>query len=126
MEKKVVSDKNKLFAAVNTECHHLKVSPDSEEYLKVWVKEPTWLQVETALSSVLNIDSKSQNFDLDLNKMYRYMVDNFVEKTEPSLSTIDMLRLNPYIGNQLKEILPNPFGDIMGDDEGKDENTEQF
>ena len=69
MEKKVVSDKNKLFAAVNTECHHLKVSPDSEEYLKVWVKEPTWLQVETALSSVLNIDSKSQNFDLDLNKM---------------------------------------------------------
>ena len=68
MEKKVVSDKNKLFAAVNTECHHLKVSPDSEEHLKVWVKEPTWLQVETALSSVLNIDSKTQNFDLDLNK----------------------------------------------------------
>ena len=126
MEKKVVSDKNKLFAAVNTECHHQKVSPDSEEHLKVWVKQPTWLQVETALSSVLNIDSKTQNFDLDLNKMYRYMVENFVEKTEPQLSTIDMLRLNPYIGNQLKEILPNPFGDLLGDDEGKEESSALF
>ena len=54
------------------------------------------------------------------------MVENFVEKTEPQLTTIDMLRLNPYIGNQLKEILPNPFGDLLGADEGKDENTALF
>ena len=96
----IVSDKNRLFAAVETKCHHLKVSEDSDDVLKVWVKEPTWLQVEQALSSV------------------RYMVENFVEKTEPSLSGMEILRLSPYIGAQLKEILPNPFMDLLGDDTG--------
>ena len=50
--------------------------------------------------------------------MYRFMVDNFIDKTEPSLSTVDLLRLTPYVGNQIKEILPNPFGDMVVD-EGK-------
>ena len=120
MEKKVISDKSKLFAAVNTECHHLRVDPDSDEYLMVWVKEPTWLQVEQALSSVMDVDAQGQTMGINLNKMYRFMVENFVEKTEPQLNTTDLIRLNPYIGAQLKEILPNPFLDVMGDDMGNE------
>ena len=68
----------------------------------------------------MKIDAKTQSFDLDLNAMFRYMVENFVEKTEPQLSAIDMLRLNPYIGNQLKEILPNPMN-MLQEDEGKND-----
>ena len=30
-----------------------------------------------------------------------------VIKTEPSLSAIDILKLTPYVGDQIKEILPN-------------------
>jgi len=48
------------------------------------------------------------------------MVENFISKTEPSLSTIDMLRLSPYVGNQLKEILPNPMTVLQEDDEKKE------
>ena len=118
--KKAITDKSRLFAAVNTECHHIRVAPDSDEYLQVWIKEPTWLQVEQALSSVMNIDSKKQSFDLDLNKMYRFMVENFVEKTDPVLTSVDLLRLSPYVGAQLKDILPNPFNDMMGDDTGNE------
>ncbi len=118
MEKNTVIDKNALFAQVQTECHHLRVEPDKDEYLKVWIKEPTWLQVEQALSTVLNVDASNQSFDLDLNKMYKFMVENFVEKTEPQLSSIELLRLSPYVGAQLKEVLPNPFQDLMGADEG--------
>ena len=113
MESKIVSDKTKLFIASNSECHEIKVSPDSDEVLKVWIKEPTWLQVEQALSSVMNIDSVTQSMDIDLNKMYRFMVKNFIDRTEPSLSATELLRLTPYIGNQMKEILPNPFLDII-------------
>ena len=113
MESKVVSDRTKLFIGSDSECHEIKVAPDSDEVLKVWIKQPTWLQVEQALSSVMNIDSASQSMDIDLNKMYRFMVKNFIDKTEPSLSSTDLLRLTPYIGNQLKEILPNPFLDII-------------
>ena len=49
------------------------------------------------------------------------MVENFIEKTEPSLSTVDMLRLSPYVGNQLKEILPNPMNLMQEDEEKKDD-----
>ena len=68
-EEKIVSDKNSLFATVNTDCHVLKVSPDSDEVLKVWVKEPTWLQVEQALSSVMQM-SDTGEMNLDLYKMF--------------------------------------------------------
>tara|TARA_Y100000401_G_C8227963_1_gene176675 strand:- start:115 stop:495 length:381 start_codon:yes stop_codon:yes gene_type:complete len=118
-EKKIVNNKNDLFVESESELHYVKCSPDSDEYLKVWIKQPTWLQVEKAMNTVLKLDAKTQSMDLDLNAMYRYMVDNFIDKTEPSLSTVDLLRLKPYVGNQLKEILPNPF---QGDDEsGKEE-----
>jgi len=113
----VVSDKNRLFAAIDTECHHLKVDEKSDDILKVWIKEPTWLQVEQALSSVMDLD-KDQGVNLDLNRMYKFMVESFIEKTEPQLSSIEMLRLSPYIGAQLKDILPNPFEDFMGADMG--------
>ena len=118
-EKKIINNKNDLFVESESELHYVKCSPDSDEYLKVWIKQPTWLQVEKAMNTVLKLDAKTQSMDLDLNAMYRYMVDNFIDKTEPSLSTVDLLRLKPYVGNQLKEILPNPF---QGDDEsGKEE-----
>ena len=116
MERQVVNDKNKLFSTVNTECHHIKVSPDVDEYLKVWIKEPTWLQVEQAMSSVMKLDPKTGTMDLDMNGMYKFMVENFIEKTEPVLSGLELLRLSPYVGGQLKEILPNPLEGLSGDD----------
>ena len=117
-EKKVITDKNALFALAEPTLHYIKVAPNKEEYLKVWVKEPTWLEAEKALNAVMKIDSRTQSLDLDLNAMYKYMLENFIEKTEPQLSAIDIIRLTPYVGNQIKEILPNPM-DMSGDEEKK-------
>jgi len=119
MTEKIVNDKTMLFARTETECHELKVSPDSNEIMKVWIKEPTWLQVEQALSKIMKVD-KSGDMDLDLNELYRYLVEEFIEKTEPSLTPLELMRLSPYIGAQLKEVLPNPFEDLEGDDRGKE------
>tara|TARA_R100000458_G_C8243451_1_gene221913 strand:- start:503 stop:895 length:393 start_codon:yes stop_codon:yes gene_type:complete len=115
-EKKIVSNKENLFVETDSVLHYVRVSPDSEEYLKIWIKQPTWLQVEKAVNSVLKVNAKTQDMDLDLNAMYKYMVDNFIDKTEPSLSSIDLLRLTPYVGSQIKEILPNPFEGLKGDE----------
>ena len=109
LNKKIVSDKSVLFALTEPTLHYIKVAPEKEEYLKVWVKEPTWLEVDKAMNAMMKIDAKRQDMELDLNAMFRFMVENFVVKTEPSLSTLDILRLSPYVGNQLKEVLPNPF-----------------
>ena len=119
--KKIITDKSVLFALQEPTLHYIKVAPEKEEYLKVWVKEPTWLEVDKAMNSVMKIDTRTQNVDIDINAMYRYMVENFISKTEPSLSTIDLLRLSPYVGNQLKEILPNPMAMMQEDEEKKDD-----
>ena len=115
---KVVNDKNMLFARTETMMHEIKVAPDSDEVLKVWIKEPTWLQVEQAMGSVMDMSEDGMN--MDLNKMYRFMVDEFIEKTEPSLTALELMRLSPYVGSQLKEVLPNPFADLEEADTGKD------
>ena len=120
-QKTVITDKSVLFALTEPTLHYIKVAPDREEYLKVWVKEPTWLEVDKAMNSLMKVDTRSQNLDLDLNAMYRYMVENFIVKSEPSLSTLDLLRLNPYIGSQIKEILPNPF-DAFSENEEKNDD----
>jgi len=120
-DKKIITDKSVLFALTEPTLHYVKVAPDQDEYFKVWVKEPSWLEVDKAMNSLMKIDAKTQSMDIDLNAMFRYMVENFVVKTEPSLSTIDILRLTPYVGNQLKEILPNPLDTISGDEEKNEE-----
>ena len=120
-DKKIITDKSVLFALTEPTLHYVKVAPDQDEYFKVWVKEPSWLEVDKAMNSLMKIDAKTQSMDIDLNAMFRYMVENFVVKTEPSLSTIDILRLTPYVGNQLKEILPNPLDTVSGDEEKNEE-----
>ena len=122
-EKTVVMNKDDLFVPNESEIHYIRSTPDKEEYLKVWVKQPTWLQVEQALNAVLKLDTKNQDVDIDLNAMYRYCVENFIEKTEPTLGAVDILRLTPFVGNQLKEILPNPLMSMQGD-EAKNEDLE--
>ena len=120
-DKKIISDKGVLFTLTEPTLHYVKVAPEIDEYFKVWVKEPSWLEVDKAMNSLMKIDAKSQSMDLDLNAMFRYMVENFIVKTEPSLTTIDILRLTPYVGNQLKEILPNPLDAMSGDEEKNEE-----
>jgi hypothetical protein len=116
-DKKIVKDKSVLFTLTEPTLHYVKVAPENDEYLKVWVKEPSWLEVDKAVNSLMKINPNTQSMDIDLNAMFRYMVENFIAKTEPHLSVVDILRLTPYVGSQLKEVLPNPLESMSGDDE---------
>lgn len=118
MEKKTLKDKNLLFAPTESQVHYIKVAPDSEEYLKVWIKEPTFLQLEKAQAKLINLNSRTQDISLEMDTLFRYLWEAFVDKTEPSLTAIEILRLSPYVGNQIKEILPDPF-DLEGDEDLK-------
>ena len=80
MEKNIVSNKNAFLALTEPTLHYARVAPESEEYLKVWVKEPTWFEVDKAMNSMMKIDAKRQDMELDLNAMFRFMVENFVVK----------------------------------------------
>tara|TARA_R110002020_G_scaffold214853_1_gene422008 strand:- start:160 stop:534 length:375 start_codon:yes stop_codon:yes gene_type:complete len=115
MQKKTVSNKSALFAIADSTLHYIRVAPDSEEYLKVWIKEPTFLQLEKAQAKLINLNSRTQDISLEMDTLFRYLWEAFVEKTEPTLTTIEILKLNPYVGSQIKEILPDPF-DMKGDE----------
>ena len=86
----VINDKSRLFATIEETMHEIKVAEDSDDIIKVWVKEPTWLQVEAALSSVMDVDANTQAMTLNLNKMYKFMVSEFISRTEPSLTHIEI------------------------------------
>jgi hypothetical protein len=123
MDKKTVKNKSALFATTDSVLHHVRVAPDSEEYLKVWIKEPTFLQLEKAQAKLINLNSRTQDISLEMDTLFRYLWEAFVEKTEPQLSPVEIIRLTPYVGNQIKEILPDPFA-YEGDEDLK-ESSEQ-
>ena len=108
-EKKVVNDKSKLLNKTESTIHYVKIEPNGEEYLKVWVKDPTFLQLEQAQMKLFNINAQAKDVQMDITEVYHYLFEAFIEKTEPSLGPLDLLRLNPYVGQQIKAILPDPF-----------------
>tara|TARA_R110002020_G_scaffold465960_1_gene688056 strand:+ start:512 stop:904 length:393 start_codon:yes stop_codon:yes gene_type:complete len=126
MERKIVTEKSKLFSSTESKIHYVKVAQDSKEHLKVWVKEPTFLQLEQAQMKMFNINMASQEVDFDVSEVYRYLFEAFIEKTDPKLTPIDLIRLNPYVGNQIKSILPDPFTVMDGDDNLKVNLEEQL
>ena len=123
MDKKTVKNKSSLFATTESVLHHIRVAPDSDEYLKIWIKEPTFLQLEKAQAKLINLNSRTQDISLEMDTLFRYLWEAFVDKTEPQLSPVEFIRLTPYVGNQIKEILPDPFS-FEGDEDLK-ESTEQ-
>ena len=64
-DKKIITDKSVLFALTEPTLHYVKVAPDQDEYFKVWVKEPSWLEVDKAMNSLMKIDAKTQSMDID-------------------------------------------------------------
>jgi len=116
MEKKIVNDKNKLLTKTESKLHYVKIEPNSDEYLKVWIKDPTFLQLEQAQMKLFNINTKAKDVEMDIVEVYHYLFDAFIDKTEPTLTHIDLLRLNPYVGNQIKAILPDPFDYVEDED----------
>ena len=118
MDKKTVSNKSSLFASSESVLHYVRVAPNSDEYLKMWIKEPTFLQLEKAQAKLINLNSRTNDISLEMDALFRYLWEAFVDKTEPALSAIELLRLNPYVGNQVKEILPDPFA-MTGDEDLK-------
>jgi len=123
-QKKIINDKNKLLARTESVLHYVKIDPIEEEYMKVWIKEPTFFQLEQAQMKMFNINMQDKDVSFDMTEVYRYLFEAFVEKTEPVLNAIDLLRLNAYAGSQLKAVLPDPFSMLEVDADLK-ANSEQ-
>ena len=63
--KKIIEDKSVLFALTEPKLHFVKASENTDEYFKVWTKEPTWLEVDKAMNSMMKLNVKTQDMDID-------------------------------------------------------------
>ena len=81
-QKKILGDKSKLLVGTEAQLHYVKIEPEGDEYLKVWIKEPTYLQLEQAQMKLFNVDMQNKDVSFDMNEVYRYLWDAFVERTD--------------------------------------------
>lgn len=80
---------------------------DPEVVMKVWVKELSFMQLQDAIKTFVNL-SAAGSVDIDLANYWKYMFAEAVEKTEPRLTIPQMLSLRPFIANQITALLPQP------------------
>ena len=109
--KKIVEDVNSLLVNGASKERHVIVDEDS--ILKVWVKELSFLDTQKAVGEVVSVD-QSGAVDIDLASYWRYMLTRCVERTEPELSTAQILALKPSIASQITAMLPQPQDLVTG------------
>jgi len=80
---------------------------DPEVVMKVWVKELSFMQLQDAIKTFVNLNAAG-SVDIDLANYWKYMFAEAVEKTEPRLTIPQMLSLRPFIANQITALLPQP------------------
>ena len=95
---------------VNSQAVEHEVRADEEDpdvVVKVWVKELSFMQLQDAIKTFVNL-SAAGSVDIDLANYWKYMFAEAVEKTEPRLTIPQMLSLRPFIANQITALLPQP------------------
>ena len=80
---------------------------DPDVVMKVWVKELSFMQLQDAIKTFVNL-SAAGSVDIDLANYWKYMFAEAVEKTEPRLTIPQMLSLRLFIANQITALLPQP------------------
>jgi hypothetical protein len=102
-----IVDKNRLMTQTNEKRHEIQVDPDDPEVvMEVWVRDMTFFDVQRAAQKMFIVEKGNISFDLDA--YWRYAFDNFVTRTNPHLSSDEMLNLSAYIGEQISAHLPKP------------------
>jgi len=85
----------------------IRVSPDSDEQIAVWIKELNWIEREQALAAFMKIDARKGDLDIDFAGYWRHLLEKCVVKTEPNMGLGQLLTLNAYVGGQVKALLPD-------------------
>lgn len=95
---------------VNSQAVEHEIQADENDpnvVMKVWVKELSFMQLQDAIKTFVNL-SAAGSVDIDLANYWKYMFAEAVEKTEPRLTIPQMLSLRPFIANQITALLPQP------------------
>ncbi len=100
-----ISNKNLLLRQKNEQRHEIPV--DDDEIMVVYVRDISFFDVQKSAQELLTI-GKDGGMSLDLESYWKYAFTNWIVRTEPELSTSELLDLKGHIGQRIAAILPSP------------------
>lgn len=95
--------------------HEISVDPDDPDVvMEVWIRDVSFFDIQKAAQEMFDI-SKTGQMSLNLEGYYSYAFSNWVVRTNPNLSTQELLELTGYVGEQISALLPSPneLGEMM-------------
>jgi hypothetical protein len=106
-KQQVVMNKSLLLKNDDVIKHKIRVDPDDESaIIEVWVREISFLDIQAAAQEMFLV--ANGDVALNLKGYWKFAFTNWVTKTNPSLTTEEMLSLKGYVGEQLSKVLPQP------------------
>lgn len=107
MNKTIVSNKSLLLKNNDTIKHTVQVDPDDEsQVMEVWVRDISFLDIQNAAQKMIRV--QKGDVTLDLAGYWEYALSNWITKTNPELSSKELLSLKGYVGEQITKVLPQP------------------
>ena len=100
-----VVDKNKLLRQTTETKHEIPIDPDDPDtVMEVWIRDISFFDIQLATQELFDI---GQNGDLSLNlaAYWRFAFTNWVVKTNPSLTTDEILNLKGAVGEAISSLL---------------------
>ena len=115
MTKTVVANKNLLMRRNDEQKHEIGIDPDDPNLvMEVWVRDVSFFDIQKAAQEMFDI-TKDGQMSLNLEGYYKYAFTNWVVRTNPNLSTDELMKLKGYVGEQISALLPSPneLGEMM-------------
>jgi len=70
------------------------------------VRDITFFDIQKAAQSLFVMDGDDVN--LDLEGYWKYAFNNWILRTNPELSSDELINVSAYVGQQLAVLLPKP------------------
>lgn len=103
----MIVNKEQILTKKNEQKHEVVIDPDNPELImEVWVRDITFLDIQRAAQKMFILDNNTAS--LDLHAYWEHAFSNWVVKTNPELSTEELLNLNSEVGQQIANLLPKP------------------
>jgi len=109
MEKAQASD---LLIDNNAEQHTIETEFGE---LSVWVKDLSWIERQEALGQFVSLKSDGDGGmspTIDFGGFWKFVFSKCVAKTDPNLTTKQLLSLKPEIAAEIQKLLPS-FDSMM-------------
>jgi hypothetical protein len=107
--KAIVSD---LIVGSEAEEHTVE-TPFGE--MTLWITPLSWVQRQNALTKFVSLaadDSGNMAPSIDFGGYWKFMLTTCIERTEPALTTKQLLNIRPEVGAAIQSVLPS-FEDLM-------------